>query len=62
MLELSKKILKKVSFDKDLFIKELKKSIDWMTSKEELRKFEIWCYNNFNHLYKNDIEVIFNKI
>lgn len=62
MLELSKKILKKVSFDKDLFIKELRKSVNWMTSTEELRKFENWCYSNFNHLYRNDMELIFNKI
>lgn len=60
MLELSKKILKGVSFDQKLFIKELKKSIIWMTNAEELKKFEKWCYNNFNHLYKTDIELAFN--
>lgn len=61
MLELSKKILEGVSFDKQLFIKELKKSMNWITSKEELKKFENWCFNNFNELYKNEMELIFSK-
>ena len=34
MLEFTKKILSKVSFDKDLFKKELKKSTRWMSKKE----------------------------
>ena len=37
MLEFTKKILSKVSFDKDLFKKELKKSINWMSKKELLQ-------------------------
>ena len=36
MLELSKEILSKVSFDKNLFKKELSKSIRWLSRKEIL--------------------------
>ena len=41
MLEVTKKILKEVSFDRQLFQKELSKSLRWMTSKEELKRLHM---------------------
>lgn len=49
MLEYSKKILSKVSFDKQLFEKELRKAIALLNGQiEELRK---WCYQQFGDQY-----------
>jgi hypothetical protein len=49
MLKFCKTILKKVSFDKFLFRKELKKSI-LMLQKKEIITFKIWCLSYFgNH-------------
>lgn len=47
MLEFSKQILRKVSFDKLLFKKELKKSIRWI-KKKELVSFKIWALITFS--------------
>ena len=46
MLGLSKKVLKGVSFDKYLFSKELRKSINYM-KKDDLTKFYVWCLASF---------------
>ncbi|MBF90846.1 MAG: hypothetical protein CMP75_03680 [Flavobacteriales bacterium] len=46
MLRFSKAVLQKVSFDKILFKKELKKSISWL-KKEELMMLKIWCLATF---------------
>ncbi len=46
MLGLCKKVLKGVSFDKGLFNKELRKSINYI-QKEDLGKFYIWCLASF---------------
>jgi len=46
MLGLSKKVLKGVSFDRNLFHKELRKSISYI-KKEDLSKFYIWCLASF---------------
>ena len=51
MLEVTKKILKEVSFDRQLFQKELSKSLRWMTSKEELKRFQEWCISEFGNVY-----------
>ena len=60
MLEFSKKILSKVSFDKDLFKKELKKSTRWM-SKKELTHLKIWALTSFSQ-YKKVILDVFDTI
>ena len=60
MLEFSKKILSKVSFDKDLFKKELKKSTQWM-SKKELNLLKIWSLTSFSQ-YKKVIIDVFDTI
>lgn len=47
MLEYIKTILQKVSFDKKLFEKELKKAIK-MLIPEEVKQLRSWCYERFN--------------
>lgn len=49
MLEYSKTILSKVSFDKNLFDKELAKAIRLVG--KELEALKKWCYDKFSHLY-----------
>ncbi len=51
MLEYAKTILKKVSFDRNLFEKELKKAIKMLVPKE-LWEFKKWCYDQFGHVYQ----------
>ena len=59
MLEFSKKILNKVSFDKTLFKKELQKSIKWM-SKTEMVHLKIWTLATFSQ-YKGIILEVFDQ-
>ncbi len=58
MLELSKTILSKISFDKYLFKKELKKARKWVKPKEAL-VLKVWCLAQFGHLYKDVILEVF---
>lgn len=51
MLELTKKILKTVSFDALLFQKELNKALKWITDAEEIKKFQEWCIIEFGSIY-----------
>ncbi|MDA8858110.1 hypothetical protein N9I30_02050 [Flavobacteriales bacterium] len=60
MLEFTKKILRKVSFDKILFKKELSKSARWL-SKEEVITLKIWALTTFSQ-YKNTILEVFDQI
>ncbi|MFT5919338.1 MAG: hypothetical protein ACI9FU_001146, partial [Granulosicoccus sp.] len=46
MLELSKKILQKVSFDRKLFKKELRKSLNWLKPNEHIL-LKTWCLATF---------------
>ena len=46
MLELSKKVLYKVSFDRALFKKELQKSISWL-KKDDIKQLKAWCLVTF---------------
>ena len=50
MFEYSKEILTKVSFDKNLFSKELRKAIQWL-KKEERKMLMVWCITTFGHKY-----------
>jgi hypothetical protein len=56
MLEYAKTILKKVSFDRRLFEKELIKALSLIVP-NELKEFKNWCYDQFGHMY----DVILNK-
>ena len=60
MLELSKQVLSKVSFDRNLFYKELKKSISWLKS-EDVVILKIWCLSTFA-VYKDLIIDAFEPI
>lgn len=51
MLELTKKILKGVSFDPQLFQKELNKALKWINDAEEVKKFKEWCIVEFGNTY-----------
>jgi hypothetical protein len=59
MLELSKKTLKKVSFDINLFQKELKKAIQWIENKEDLIKLKEWCIREFGQSHKLVLQKVF---
>ncbi|NNC82084.1 MAG: hypothetical protein HKN79_00765 [Flavobacteriales bacterium] len=61
MLELSKKVLDKVSFDRLLFRKELHKAIKWVT-KEERLALQAWCLVTYGHMYKDVILESFNQV
>ena len=50
MLKYFKQILSKVSFDRELFEKELKKAIKSLLP-AELKEFKDWCYIKFASLY-----------
>lgn len=60
MLELSKKILSKVSFDRKLFRKELKKAVKWV-NKDELVLLRAWCLTTFGHMYAEIILEVFDR-
>jgi len=60
MLEFTKKILSKVSFDQSLFKKELAKSAKWL-SKKEVINLKIWALTSFTQ-YKNTILEVFDQI
>ena len=60
MLEFSKKILRKVSFDKKLFRKELQKSTTWLSNKEGI-SLKIWALTSFAH-YRNTILEVFDQV
>ncbi len=51
MLEFTKKILTSVSFDPQLFQKELYKALKWINDAEEVRKFHEWCIVEFGSKY-----------
>ncbi|HCA83201.1 MAG: hypothetical protein ACK40M_00225 [Flavobacteriales bacterium] len=50
MLEFSKQVLQKVSFDRRLFEKELRKAIKWI-KKEDVLVLKTWCVATFGHQY-----------
>jgi hypothetical protein len=61
MLELSKEILQKVSFDRKLFEKELRKAIRWVRS-EDRSTLKIWCVATFGALYGDVITKVFENM
>jgi hypothetical protein len=58
MLTYTKTILHKVSFDKDLFKRELKKSLKWL-QKDEIIALQSWCAINFGVVYSDVISEVF---
>jgi hypothetical protein len=61
MLEFSKLVLEKVSFDRKLFRKELVKSLRRIKSEDYL-KLKLWCLATFGHEYKELIAEVFSSI
>lgn len=59
MLELTKKILRGVSFDAQLFQKELYKALNWIQDAEEVKRFQEWCISEFGHKYPIIIQKAF---
>lgn len=58
MLEYIKTILLKVSFDKMLFEKELRKAFKVLAS-EELKQLKQWCYDQFSGVYLAILNKVF---
>lgn len=61
MYEFSKKVLSKVSFDRHLFTKELRKAIIWLKPNERTL-LKVWCLSTFGHIYQNEILDTFNSV
>ena len=59
MVELSKKILMKVSFDAQLFQKELAKALQWINDQEEIIMLREWCMLEFGRKYPLILEKAF---
>ncbi len=60
MLEYVKLILEKVSFDKKLFEKELKKGLLTLVP-DEVKQLKEWCYTKFGNIYRTILNKIFNR-
>lgn len=60
MFEYTKEILVKVSFDKALFKKELRKALNWIKT-DEKRMLRIWCIATFGSYYYDVIIEVFKK-
>jgi len=61
MVELTKKILKGVSFDAQLFQKELYKALNWIKDAEEISRFQEWCLVEFGSKYPNILNKAFSS-
>ena len=61
MLEYTKLVLKKVSFNRELFSKELKKSIQWL-KKEEVNLLRSWCMLTYGDIYGDVISESFGGV
>lgn len=60
MLEYFKTILSKVSFDKRLFEKELRKAIKTLVPKEIIILKE-WCYKQYGNQYQPILQACFTE-
>lgn len=58
MLRYTESILEKVSFNKDLFRRELTKSLKWL-KKNEISALKTWCVVNFGAVYMDVINEVF---
>ena len=61
MLDYVKMILLKVSFNKALFEKELRKSLK-MLLPAEVPDFRTWCYQQFSRLYRKVLRRVFSEL
>jgi hypothetical protein len=58
MLEYVKTILMKVSFDRRLFEKELRKALNLLMP-AEIQEFKDWCYRKFSNNYEPVLDKYF---
>lgn len=58
MLEYVKTVLQKVSFDRKLFEKELKKALRNLIPDEVLHLRD-WCYARFGHIHEPVLKAVF---
>ncbi|WP_310392410.1 hypothetical protein [Hymenobacter sp.] len=58
MLDYVKMILLKVSFNKALFEKELRKALKMLVP-AEVPDFRSWCYQQFAHIYRKVLKRVF---
>jgi hypothetical protein len=61
MLDMSKTILEKVSFDKILFRKELSKAVQWLKPDEKI-VLKVWALTTFGHMYKDVILDVYKSV
>ncbi len=61
MLEYIKVILEKVSFDKVLFEKELRKGIRELLP-NEIKELKLWCYDKFGQIYFKVLNRVFGRM
>jgi len=61
MLEMTKTVLEKVSFDRTLFRKELEKSIKWLR-KEETLLLKAWCLATFAGQFDEVVMEVFQSM
>ncbi len=59
MLKYTEIVLQKVSFNKELFNKELRKSLKWLKN-EEVKVLRSWCVMNYGNTYGDVIFDVFN--
>jgi hypothetical protein len=61
MLDLSKQILTKVSFDKSLFRKELTKAYNLLVVEEKVM-LKFWCLSAFGYQYRDVIIEVYRNV
>ncbi len=62
MLDFAASILQKVSFDRYLFGKELRKLIMWIGDDEkEISNLQEWCTKNYSNNYSDILSTEFEK-
>jgi hypothetical protein len=61
MLDMSKTILEKVSFDKILFRKELTKAAQWLKPDEKMM-LKVWALATFGHMYRDVILDVYKNV
>jgi hypothetical protein len=61
MLEYTKLVLQKVSFNRELFSKELRKAFKWL-QKDELVMLQAWCIVTFSDSYHDVISEVFRNV